>query len=47
MRTFYFFYFFLAFFPLQATAEEGRVSSEGDLALAVDVCSFRGRRWAV
>ena len=36
------FLLFLAFFPLQATAEEGRVSSEGDLALAVDVCSFRG-----
>ena len=33
---------FLAFFPLQATAEEGRVSSEGSLALAVDACSFRG-----
>ena len=41
MRTLIFF-FFLAFLPLQATAEEGRVSSEGDLALAVDVCSFRG-----
>ena len=36
------FFFFLAFFSLQATADEGRVSLEGDLALAVDVCSFRG-----
>ena len=35
-------FFFLAFFPLQATAEEGRVSSEGSLALGVDACSFRG-----
>lgn len=35
-------FIFFAFFPLQATSEEGRVSSEGSLALAVDVCSFRG-----
>ena len=40
--SFLLFFLFLAFFPLKATAEEGRVSSEGSLALAVDVCSFRG-----
>ena len=33
---------FLAFFPLQMSAEEGRVSLEGSLALGVDACSFRG-----
>ncbi len=33
---------FLAFFPLQTPAEEGRVSLEGSLALGVDACSFRG-----
>ena len=41
MRTLILFIFFL-FFPLLATSEEGRISSEGSLALAVDVCSFRG-----
>ena len=41
MRTLILFIFF-AFFPLQATAEEGRVSLEGNLALGVDACSFRG-----
>lgn len=41
MRTLIFF-IFLAFLPLQATAEEGQVSPEGSLALGVDACSFRG-----
>ncbi len=41
MRTLILFIFFL-FLPLLATSEEGRISSEGSLALAVDVCSFRG-----
>ncbi|MYF74109.1 MAG: GWxTD domain-containing protein [Gemmatimonadetes bacterium] len=35
-------FLFFLFFPLQTTAEEGRVSLEGSLALGVDACSFRG-----